>query len=127
MEKNEMNKQKIKILVDGNCIVCDREVAHYKRLKPDAFDLVDISDPKFSAHAFGLKAEAVNKLMHVLMPDGKILKGVDAFLAIWKNLGPDHPNFQRLRKFVSLRLVRPFADVGYECFAFVRPWLPKKK
>ncbi len=120
-----MNPQKIKILVDGNCIVCDREVAYYKKLKPDIFELIDISDPKFSAKDFNLDADAVNKKMHLLMPDGKVLKAIDAFLVIWENLGPEHRYFQRLRKFISFPLIRPFADIGYNIFAFIRPWLPK--
>ena len=45
--------EKTKIFFDGNCIVCDTEVAHYKRIAPEIFDIVDISAAGFDAAKFG--------------------------------------------------------------------------
>lgn len=115
-------EQKTKIFVDGNCIVCDFEIAHYKRIAPELFDIVDISDPSFDAKKFGLTAEAVNKHMHVQTPAGEILKGVDAFAHIWSRL----PRYSFANKVVKLPGVNALARVGYAGFAAVRPWLPKK-
>lgn len=112
-----------KIFVDGNCIVCDFEISHYKRLAPERFQIVDISDQNFNAESFGLTAEAVNKHMHVMTPSGSIVKGVDAFAHIWSCL----PHYQIPSKVIKWPLVYNVAQIGYWLFAEIRPWLPKKK
>lgn len=114
---------KSKILVDGNCIVCDWEIAHYKKIAPADFEIIDISDPRFDAQALGLTAEAVNKHMHVIDPEGNVHKGVEAFAHIWSRV----PRYQWAHKIIHWPVVNPAAKVGYEVFARVRPYLPKKK
>ncbi len=115
---------KTKILIDGNCIVCDAEGAHYKLLAPDLFEIVDITAPDFDAARFNLTSEAVNKHMHLITPEGMVLKGVDAFAHIWSLL----PRYRLVRKIILLPGVNFLARVGYEVFArVVRPVLPKKK
>ncbi len=114
---------KTKIFVDGNCIVCDWEISHYKRIAPELFDLVDISDPAFDAKAFGLTPAAVNSDMHVLTPEGQVKVGVDAFAHIWSKI----PKFKRAEQLILLPGVYCMAKVGYKIFTKVRPFLPKKK
>jgi predicted DCC family thiol-disulfide oxidoreductase YuxK len=111
-----------KIFVDGNCIVCDFEVSHYKRIQPEAFDIVDISDPSFDAQKFGLTTEAVNKHMHVQTPTGEIKKGVEAFAHIWSRI----PKYKWANKAIDLPVINGLAKIGYVGFAAIRPWLPKK-
>lgn len=111
-----------KIFVDGNCIVCDLEVSHYKRLSPELFDIVDISDPSFEASAHGLTTEAVNRHLHAQTPSGEILKGVDAFAHIWSRI----PRYRFATTLVNLPVVKSVAKLGYAIFVEVRPWLPKK-
>lgn len=123
LENESARFAKSKIFVDGNCIVCDMEIAHYKRVAPNDFDLVDISDSSFDAAKYGLTAEAVNKHIHVETPDGEMLKGVDAFAHIWSRI----PKYSKFSKVVALPGISQVAKVGYEGFAFIRPWLPKKK
>ena len=112
-----------RIFVDGNCIVCDLEIAHYKRIAPKEFEIVDISDSGFQAGKFGLTAEAVNKHMHVQTPSGEILKGVDAFAHIWTRIA----KYKKFSRLIKLPVIHQAAQVGYEVFAAVRPWLPKRK
>jgi len=114
---------KTKILVDGNCIVCDLEVSHYKKIAPEEFEIVDISDPLFKAEQFGLTTEAVNKHLHVQTPDGEVKVGVEAFAHIWSRI----PQYSLADKAIRLPLVNGIARIGYAGFAAVRPWLPKKK
>jgi predicted DCC family thiol-disulfide oxidoreductase YuxK len=118
-----MTSAKSKIFVDGNCIVCDFEISHYKRAAPELFEIVDISDPSFDAKAFGLNTEAVNKHMHVQTPEGQVKIGVEAFAHIWSRI----PKYALAHKFVGLPGVNSLAKLGYVAFAEVRPWLPKKK
>jgi len=114
---------KTKIFVDGNCLVCDWEISHYKRIAPELFDLVDISDSDFKASSFGLSLKAVNKDMHVLTPEGELKIGVDAFAHIWSRI----PRLQPAEKLISLPVINPMAKFGYKIFTIIRPYLPKKK
>ena len=113
---------KSKIFVDGNCIVCDFEISHYKKIAPELFDIVDISDPAFDAKGYGLTSDAVQKHMHVLTPEGKVVKGVDAFAHIWSRI----PKYRLGSKLIVKPGIHAAARLGYEIFARVRPWLPKK-
>ena len=114
--------EKTKIFFDGNCIVCDTEVAHYKRIAPESFDIVDITGSGFDAAKFGLSPEKVQFHMHVMAPDGSILVGVDAFSHIWSRLD----GYRFAAKVVKLPLIYPLAKIGYNLFAKYRHLLPKK-
>lgn len=111
------------IFVDGDCIVCDFEIAHYKRIAPELFELVDISAPGFDATVHGLTKEAVNENMHVLTPNGELRIGVDAFAHIWSRIGRYAP----AAKLINHRAVKPLAKLGYKAFTVVRPYLPRRK
>ena len=110
------------IFFDGNCIVCDLEISHYKRKYPALFEIVDISAQDFDADRFGLNREAVNYHMHVKTPEGQVLKGVDAFAHIWSRI----PKMQWASRLVLSRPLKPLAAVGYEVFARNRKYLPKR-
>lgn len=114
---------KSKILFDGNCYVCDFEISHYKKIAPEMFEIVDISDRLFRASEYGLTFENVNKKMHVITPDNQVKSGVQAFIHIWSRLH----NYAWLSKLVSLPVVYQLACVGYFIFANTRHYLPKKK
>jgi predicted DCC family thiol-disulfide oxidoreductase YuxK len=115
--------QKTRIFVDGNCIVCDLEISHYKRLAPQNFELIDISSPDFAAQTHGLSPEAVNRHMHAITPDGQVIKGVDAFAHIWSRI----PSYSWASRWIKLPLLYQLALIGYAAFAKIRPWLPKRK
>lgn len=117
------NNKKIKIFVDGNCIVCDWEISKYKLMAPDKFDIIDISAENFNASQFGLSPEKVNKHMHVMTTNNEIFIGVDAFATIWSSL----PKFHFAAKAIKWPVVYQLAKVGYFGFAEIRPYLPKKK
>lgn len=123
IEAPNPKSKKTKIFVDGNCIVCDWEISHYKRMAPDLFELVDISAPEFNAAEHGLTAEAVNAQMHLVTPDGELRIGVDAFAHIWSRL----PRYRFAKVLVELPILSSFAKLGYRIFAASRPYLPKKK
>ena len=114
--------ERTKIFLDGQCVVCDLEVSHYKRMAPHLFEIIDISDSKFDAAAHGLTTAAVNKHLHVQTPSGEILKGVEAFEHIWSRL----PRYQWASRLVKNSVVKSIARVGYAGFVEIRPWLPKK-
>ena len=114
---------KSKIFFDGACIVCDMEISYYKRKNPEIFDLVDISSPTFDAKTYGLTPEEVQLHMHVLTPDGRIAKGVDAFAHIWSRM----PMYKPVAFLIKLPGIYMVARIFYRIFAsYIRPLLPKK-
>ncbi len=112
---------KSKIFVDGNCIVCDMEIAHYKRIAPELFDIVDINADGFDAKKYGLTPEGVQKNMHLLTSNGELKVGVDAFAHIWSQI----VKYSFAAKAIRWPIVYPLAKVGYKVFATIRPLLPK--
>jgi predicted DCC family thiol-disulfide oxidoreductase YuxK len=120
--KESKRYPKTKILVDGNCLICDAEIAHYKKLAPDLFEIVDISSPEFDATQFGLSPHDVNKNMHALTPQGEIKVGVDAFAHIWSRLA----HYRFAANIIQWPAVYQLAKVGYSAFTLIRPYLPKR-
>lgn len=114
--------KKTQILFDGNCIVCDFEVSHYKRLAPDRFDLLDISSPSFDSKKYGLSKEAVEKHLHLITSEGELKVGVDAFAHIWSQI----PRYRLGSALIKSPVVYQAAQLGYSIFALLRPYLPKK-
>lgn len=49
--------------------------------------LEDISDPAFQPGRYGLTAEQVRTAMHVVLPDGRILRAMDAVRAAYHAVG----------------------------------------
>ncbi len=84
---------------------------------------MDITAPEFSAEQEGLDPTAVHRVMHVKDAQGILHTEVGAFVAIWKVI----PGFRPLAHIAGWRPVRPFLDLGYQVFARIRPFLPKKK
>ena len=60
--------------------------------------------------------------MHVKQGDN-VRTGVEAFIGIWETI-PGHGWMARLAKVPFLHML---AEVAYDAFAFVRPWLPRRK
>lgn len=112
------------IFYDGACYLCSAEIDHYRKLKSETLDFVNIADPHFSAEKEGLDPHDVQIEMHVKTSNGKIIKGVDAFIEIWKHL----PRYQWLVPLCNNRASKPCLRFGYFIFArMIRPYLPKKK
>jgi predicted DCC family thiol-disulfide oxidoreductase YuxK len=113
------------VFYDGACMVCHREISHYKkRDKYNLLKLVDISSASFNAEDLGLKTEEVNLHMHTMDDEGKVYKGVDSFVEIWKRL----PGYKPLISLFNNQKVRPLIDSSYNIFTkHIRPRLPKRK
>jgi predicted DCC family thiol-disulfide oxidoreductase YuxK len=47
----------------------------------------DISDPAFDPARYGLTAEEVRTVMHVVLPDGRVLRAMDAVRAAYATVG----------------------------------------
>ena len=119
-----MTAQQLTVYYDGDCPICSREIAHYRQRDTQGrLRLVDIAAPSFDAAAVGLDPATVRKVMHVRLPGGKLVTGLDAFIAIWGVL----PGFETLAKLAQQPVINPLLRVGYWAFAKVRPYLPKRQ
>ena len=82
------NQPPFKLLFDGQCPFCRREVAWLKRRDRDGkLATEDISAPGFDAARYGLTQAEVEGVMHGVFPDGRIVTRVAAFRAAYKIVG----------------------------------------
>jgi len=121
---NEINGAALTVYYDGLCILCSKEMDFYRRRDPkNRIRYMDIAGESFDAKKEGLEGRNFHKYFHAKSNQGKILKGVDAFIEIWKTLGI----FKPFTYLAQAPLTSPFFQLGYLGFIFVRPYLPRKK
>ena len=115
---------KWKFFFDGACHLCSREVEHYQKLPgSEKIEFIDIAAVSFSAKEYGLDPITVNKEMHVISPEGKVFKAVDAVIEIWKVI----PKYRIHASVAKQPPIKAFLKIGYVIFANLRPYLPKRK
>ena len=119
----EKSMEKIKIFYDAKCIVCDTEIGMYKKKDVyNLFEYVDITGPNFK-ELDEIDTETLNKYFHVQLTDGTYVRGVDAFMEIWKRL----PTWSVLEKLTNNFVFRPLLKMGYFGFIYIRPYLPRRE
>jgi predicted DCC family thiol-disulfide oxidoreductase YuxK len=113
----------LRVFFDGLCPVCNREVQrHLQHDIHQRLQAINIAAPDFNATAYGLDAQRVHDVMHVLTADGQVFTEVDAFICIWSAL-PARRDRRILMALLQLRPFRKIADVAYRIFARNRVWL----
>lgn len=105
-----------RMLYDGACPMCSREVMNLYRRRPDAIEPVDISAPDFDAAALGFTHEQAQSALYGLRPDGSITVGMESlregyrlagagWLIGWTAWWPARPVFDALyRSFARNRM-----------------------
>lgn len=87
---SDSSVKKVKILYDGECPLCVKEINLLSKLnqKKQTLDLVDVSKPNYdpSQHS-GISYDKAMEVMHVIGTDGKIYTKVDAFYEMYKAVG----------------------------------------
>ena len=81
---------RIKLLYDGECPLCVREVKFLR--KRDAgrgiVNFVDIADPNYNPEAnAGIDFAAAMGRIHGILPDGTVIKNVEVFRRVYEELG----------------------------------------
>lgn len=100
----ELAKGRFKLLYDGACPICSREVLWLQRRRPDAIEAVDTAADGFDAAVYGLTARQVDSALFGIMPDGAISVGMDSlregyrlaglgWLMAWTGWWPARPAF----------------------------------
>ncbi len=82
---------KIRMLYDGACPLCAREMRAVLRLDRGRgrIQLEDISAPDFDPGVYGLDHQTVMDRMHAVLPDGRIVEGMEAFRRACAAVGLD--------------------------------------
>ena len=82
-----MSDDTIKILYDGNCGLCSKEIKYYKKIdNRNVFEWINVYTDDIYLKKLGiLKSEALMEL-HAIDKKGNVYKGVNSFILIWKNL-----------------------------------------
>lgn len=111
-----MSSWKLKLLFDGECPFCQREIAWMsKRNKKGYLAFEDITSPNFDPNAYGLTQTAVMGVIHGVFNDGRIIKKVEVFIEAYRLLG-----LAWLVAPLSWPIVGSMAKLGYEIFARYR-------
>lgn len=104
---------KVLMFYDGACPLCSREVAHYRRLdKRRRIQWLDISrQPELlSLLEPPVSYAAAMSRLHVRDTEGLLHTGVAAFACLWREL----PYYRWLSRVVSIPLLTPLLDAGYD-------------
>ncbi len=101
------------VYFDGSCAVCSREIAFYqRRAGADVICFADISRVRGGFVAPDLSREEAMAVLHVRDEQGRLVSGVDAFLALWHRL----PGLRWMAFFGGLPGLRQILELGYAAF-----------
>lgn len=103
----------LRVLYDGGCPVCRREIAHYQGLRPlRPVEWVDIhADPRAPEH-LGVTWDAAMARFHVFEGD-QARSGAAAFLLLWSAM----PVWRHLASIVRALRLQGMLERGYTWFA----------
>jgi predicted DCC family thiol-disulfide oxidoreductase YuxK len=114
----------IKLLYDGACPLCLREVNFLTRRDAGRGRVifVDIADPNYQPEANGgIDFETAMGRIHAVLPDGTVLKNVEVFRRIYEIL-----DIGWVYAITKLPLVGTIADQLYGFWADRRLWLTRR-
>ena len=112
--------ESLTVMFDGACPLCRREVGVYQALSPlQPVAWLDVSQAPASMSA----QDRVRYLarFHVRLPDGQLLSGAAAFVALWQTM----PGWRWLGRLGRLPGVTPLLELLYRGFLHLRPGLQR--
>jgi len=99
---------------DGACPVCSREVSLYRKLDRDgAIRWYDVSASEGDLGADCVSQADALAIIHARLPDGRLVTGVEAFIAVWDRLS----GFKRFAGVARWRPVTWMLGKGYAWYA----------
>jgi predicted DCC family thiol-disulfide oxidoreductase YuxK len=114
--------EKIKIFFDGQCPLCSREIAFYKRQKgAELLEWIDIYNSSLSDYPDGLTPAKALKRFHVLGSDGKLESGGKGFVLLWLAL----PKFSFFGKAFNNSYMGWILECAYKTFVYFRPFMQR--
>ncbi len=111
---NAATDAEISVYYNGACPVCRTEIEHYQRRAArhgaGGLGWCDVTAAPGTLADRGIDDDAVIRRLHVVDAQGKVLAGVDAFIALWDKL----PGYRWLARLARVAWVRPIADIIYD-------------
>ncbi|MCS7033679.1 MAG: DUF393 domain-containing protein [Phycisphaerae bacterium] len=108
---------KLKLLYDGLCPICAGEINFLRRRnRRGELAFEDITAPGFDPGRYGLTLEQAVGFMHAVTPDGRVLRGLEVFVAAYRLAG-----LSWLAAILGFRPIQPVMNLAYRLFAAVRP------
>ena len=115
------DQPRITLLYDGLCPICSREIDFMRRRdRANRLAFEDIAAAGFDAARYGLTENDVVARMHGVLPDGRVVTGMEAFRIAYGALG-----LGWLVAPTGWPGLRPVFDLFYRTFARYRPRLSK--
>ncbi len=116
----ETTAWEIRVLYDGGCPLCMREIHALGRLDRGRgrISFEDIAAPGFNPAAYSLSYEALMSRIHGVLPDGTLLEGVEVFRRLYSAVG-----LGWLVAPTRWPVLRGIFDASYRVFARNRLWL----
>lgn len=75
------------LFFDGDCPLCSREVAHYRRLdRASRVEWVDLNKHQPRLLAYGIDTQRAMARIHAVTSHGQVVSGVPAFITVWREL-----------------------------------------
>ena len=107
---------KLKLLFDGDCPFCKREIAWMaKHDRKGYLAFEDIASPGFDPACYGLTQEEAMGVIHGVLHNGRIIKKVEVFIQAYRLLG-----LGWLVAPLSWPIMDSIANIAYEIFARYR-------
>jgi len=101
---------RLTVLYDGDCAMCRREIAHYRRLdKQRRVNWADIACSADLLDQHGITVAAAYLRLHVIDAGGQLHTGVAAFVRIWAEL----PGYRWLARLVKFLHLERLLELGY--------------
>jgi predicted DCC family thiol-disulfide oxidoreductase YuxK len=115
------DKRKHTVYFDGSCPLCSAEIGHYASLdRNNRVSFVDVSDEDADLGS-DRGSDDARRRFHVRLPDGTLLSGARAFIAVWRTL----PGWRRLAPMAALPGVPVLMEGLYRAFLLIRPTLSR--
>ena len=105
------------IIFDDYCSMCSKEINYYKSISnQNRFRWCDLNGESQLLKQFNISRKEALMALHAIDENGKIYKGIDAFIIIWQELA----YWKILAEIIRLPIVNQIAKFLYKRFAVWR-------
>ena len=103
----------VTLLYDGDCPVCIREISWLRQQNSKGnLALINFREESFASQYPGIQLEQLDRRLHAVLGNGRVITGVEATFAAWESVG---------KGWLLLPLTWPgahcLAEVSYNWFA----------